>query len=501
MRRKLTVITRLLMVCACAVGWSQLSWGVGTIEVSVPTDPTVSFRIWFKVGSQDDPAGKEGLASLTAAMLSDGATLQNSYDQILKKLYPMAASYGADVDKEMTMISGRAHKDHVTAFVNLMEDAILHPAFKDDDFQRHKTNTLNYLEKSIHYSNDEAFGKEMLYCSLFANTPYGHPDAGLLESVKSITLDDVKNFYHTHYTAGNVVVGIGGGFDAALVSKLKTDLGTLPPGAPPAVAKPSPKPPDGIDVVLVDKDARSTAISIGYPIDVLRGDRDFYALWIANSWLGEHRKSSSHLYNVIREKRGMNYGDYSYIEYYPHGWAYQLPPPNAPRRQQFFELWIRPVQPEGAQFALRAAIRELQKLIDNGMTADDFALTKKFLKKYVRHYAPTTDLRLGYKIDDAFYGIPDHLQTAEKMFDQLTLDDVNKAIKKHLQTANMRIAIITKNASALKDALVSGAPSPMTYAIPKSADILEEDKTIAAFPLKIKAENVVIVPADSTFLR
>jgi len=118
--------------------------GVDTIEMPVPTDPTISFRIWFKVGSQNDPAGKEGLASLTAAMISDASTIRDPYDQILKKLYPMAASYGANVDKEMTVITGRVHRDNVSAFVDLLTEAILHPAFTQEDFQRQKTDVTNY---------------------------------------------------------------------------------------------------------------------------------------------------------------------------------------------------------------------------------------------------------------------------------------------------------------------------------------------------------------------
>src|SRR3989304_76046 len=253
------MIAGLLVVCACAIGPSQLSWGVRTIELPVPTDPTISFRIWFKVGSQNDPVGKEGLASLTAAMISDAGTVRNSYDQTLKKLYPMAASYGAEVDKEMTVITGRVHRDYVNAFTALLTEAILHPAFTAEDFQRHKTNVTNYLDKTLRYSNDEAFGKEMLYDAIFANTPYGHPDEGLPASVKFITLYNVKNFYHTHYTAGNVVIGLGGNFDPSLASNLTAALGALPPGAPAAVAKPSPKPPHGIEAVLVEKETKSTA--------------------------------------------------------------------------------------------------------------------------------------------------------------------------------------------------------------------------------------------------
>ncbi|UCE07434.1 MAG: insulinase family protein, partial [bacterium] len=409
MRKTISIVSILILSIVFLISCDS-SKGIKTVQLPVSSDPTISFRIWFKVGSQNDPAGKEGLAALTASLLTDGSTEQNSYDQILEKLYPMAAGYGASVDKEMTVINGRVHKDNLDTYTELFTQAILSPAFKQEDFDRIKSNTINYLDKTLRYANDEAFGKEALYQFVFQGTPYGHPEAGLIESVKGITLEDAKNFYQTYYTKDNLVIGIGGGFDRSLLNRLKKELATLAPGIPAPVEKPEAKKIDGLDVLLIDKDTRSTAISFGFPIDVHRGEDDFYALWIANSWFGEHRNSSSHLYQVIRETRGMNYGDYSYIECFPNGWARRFPAPNNARRQQIFEVWIRPVQNEAAHFALRAAVRELQKLVDNGMTQEDFDLTKKFLKKYYLHYAPTTAMRLGYKLDDEFYGIEDHLK-------------------------------------------------------------------------------------------
>lgn len=495
--KKTTIALTALSVLALA----PFAWAITTVELPVPTDPTVSFRIMIKTGSQNDPAGKEGVAALTANLISDGSTTNNSYDAILKKLYPMAAGYGASVDKEITVVTGRVHKDHLDGYVSLLMDAIVRPAFTEADFERHKTNTLNYLDRTLRYSNDEAFGKEILYSSMFAGTPYEHPIAGLPASVRSLTLDDVKAFYKSQYTTDNIVIGIGGGYDAALIERLKKELGALPAGAPAPVAKATPTMPSGKEVVLVDKETQSTAISIGYPFDLKRGERDFYALWIANSWLGEHRNSSSHLYQVIRETRGMNYDDYSYIEYYPNGWRHSVPPPNSPRRQQFFEVWLRPVPNEQAHFALRAALREVQKLIDNGMTQEDFDLTKKFLKKYIRHYAPTTETRLGYKLDDAFYGVNDHLGTAAKLFDEVTLADVNAAVRKYLQTDNLRIAMITKGAEAMKQALAADAPSPMTYENPKPDAVVEEDKVIAAYPLQIDGAKVSVISVDGAFTK
>ena len=70
------------------------------VLMPVPQDPNVAFKLWFQVGSQDDPRGKEGLAALTAAMVSDAGTERQAYDEILAKLFPLAAAYWASVDKE-----------------------------------------------------------------------------------------------------------------------------------------------------------------------------------------------------------------------------------------------------------------------------------------------------------------------------------------------------------------------------------------------------------------
>ena len=202
------------------------------VQLHVENDPTVSFRIQFAVGSQNDPAGKEGLAEITSSMLSDASTTRNSYEQILDKLYPLAASYNASVAVEQTVFGGRVHKDNLQAYYPLFIDAILRPAFKQEDLDRIKSQTLNYLENILRYSSDEELGKEVLYSSLFTGSGYGHPTEGLISSVKSITLDDVRSFYRKYFTSGNVVIGLGGGYPKSLLDSLQKDLGMLPEGRP-----------------------------------------------------------------------------------------------------------------------------------------------------------------------------------------------------------------------------------------------------------------------------
>jgi zinc protease len=109
-------------------------------------------------------------------------------------------------------------------------------------------------------------------------------------------------------------------------------------------------------------------------------------------------------------------------------------------------------------------------------------------------------MKLGYAMDDIFYGIPgNYLERFRKRMATLTLEDVNAAIKKHLQYKNLKVVFVTRDARQLKDALVANAPSPITYPTPKPQEVLEEDKAISVYPISVKSENVSIRPADTMF--
>jgi len=468
----------------------------------VNNDPTISFNIWFKVGSQDDPVGKEGLAALTSQIMTNGATANNKYEDILAKLYPLAAGYGAKTDKEMTTVGGRIHKDNLDEYYSLLLDAILNPAFNQDDFDRIKKNTLSGIENDLRFSSDEELGKATLHTTIFKGTPYGHITSGTVAGLKNITLEDVKAFYRKYYNKNNFVIGLAGGFDNAFVEKLRADLSKLPEGETNSGKEVNPSKIEGLNVTLVEKKNESTAISFGFPISILRNDEDFVALDVFRSWLGEHRNQSSHLYQVIREERGMNYGDYAYIEAFLNGGSYSMPNPNNPRKHQLFEIWIRPVVHVNRHFALRAAIRELQMVVDNGMTEEAFKATKQFLNKYSLHYAPTVSKRLGYQVDSKFYGVKDngnYIEYYRNKLNSLTLAEVNAAIKKHIQYNDMVIAMISSGCEQLKDDLVNNTPSPIEYSSPKEERIYEEDKIISNYKLDIDPTKVKIVPVEEMF--
>lgn len=474
-----------------------------SVVLPVNEDPTVSLAAWFRVGSQDDPRGKEGLAWLTAQMVSRAATTAHRYDEILALLYPLAASYRASVDREMTVLSGRASTSDSPTFLQLFSDAYAKPAFDAADFERLRTEGISALEKSLRYALDEELGKATLHEALFRGTPYAHTVTGTVAGLKAITLDDVKAFWKKHYAADRVVFGLAGGWTDALREGLEGTRAQLPPAGA-AATLPALTPPvaKGRKVFLVDKPGADASISMGHLINVKRGDPDFAALYLAASWLGEHRNSSSHLYQVIRETRGLNYGDYAYVEAYPGGGFRSLPPANVSRRQQAFEIWIRTLPNNNAVFALRAALRETDKMIEQGLTAEQFELTRNFLKKYVLQYTAATHDRLLWSLDDAFYGLGQpHLAKLRADIDALTLPQVNAAIKKHLRTSDLTIAISTGKPAELKAQLTSNAPTAPTYPTPKPQSVLDEDKLISAYPLNINAADVSVTKVDDMFAR
>ena len=461
--------------------------------------PLVSMRIQFLTGAVNDPAGKEGLATLTAAMIAQGGSKNLTSEGIENRFYPLAAGFGAQTDKEMTTFVGATHRDNIDKYFDLIGQMLLEPGFRADDFKRLKDNQINYIKVGLRQSNDEELGKERLYNLIYAQHPYEHLNAGTISSLEKITIADVQDFYRKNYTRANLVLGVSGGYPAEFAKKLETAFAKLPQGEKARRKIETPKLATGLKVDIIARETRATAISLGFPINVTRADKDFPALAVAASFLGQHRSSNSFLYQRLREARGLNYGDYAYIEYFPGGMYKFEPDPNLARQSQIFQIWIRPVEPANAHFALRAALYEYDKLAKNGMTEATFNETREFLSKYVNILTQTQDAALGYDLDSRYYGTANFNQSMKEALAKLTLADVNAAIKQHLAPGSMQIVMITKDAETLKNSLLANAASPIKYNSEKPQQILDEDKIIENYKLAIKPADVTITPVEKIF--
>jgi len=461
--------------------------------------PLVSFRILFMTGAASDPKGKEGVAALTAAMLAEGGTRALTKQQIDDAMYPMASSFGAQVDKEMTVFNGTTHIENLDRYYALVSQMLLDPGFREDDFARLKTNAINFLKVSLREGNDEELGKEYLYNIIYAGHPYGHHNTGTLGSLERLTLNDVRAFYRDNYTRANMVLGLAGGYPADFAKRIETDFAKLPVGKEAKARFEQPKVNAGMRVEIIERETRATAISMGFPVSVTRASKDWPALALVASYIGQHRSSNGHLYQRLREARGLNYGDYAYVEYFPRGMFQFTPDPNLGRSSQIFQIWIRPVEPQNAHFALRAALYEYDKLVRDGMSKETFEATREFLGKYSNILTQTQGAQLGYALDSRYYGITNFNTYLREQLAQLTLEDVNRAIREHLKSDRMRIVMITKDAPSLRNALLANEPSPITYNSPKPKEITDEDKVIQSYKIDLKPEAVTVVPVERIF--
>jgi len=133
------------------------------------------------------------------------------------------------------------------------------------------------------------------------------------------------------------------------------------------------------------------------------------------------------------------------------------------------------------------------------MSAEAFESTREFLSKYVNVLTSTQDAQLGYALDSRYYKLNDFPTYMREQLAKLTLEDVNRAIKQYLKTDSMRIAIVTKDAGGLRDAILSNNASPITYNAPKPKEITDEDKVIETYKIVVKPADVSILPIDRVF--
>jgi zinc protease len=481
------------------------STGPARVALRSPDSRVVALRVVFAAGSADDPVGKEGITQLVASAMAEGGTSSLSYAELATKLYPLAGSIDAHVDRDETVFSATVPAAVLDRFYPLFREVLLSPRFDADSFARLRARQLSELTSELRGSNDEELGKEALQTLLYDGHPYGHPVQGTERGLAAIALDDLRAQYARVLCRDRVVIGVAGGYPAGFDDTLVADLSHLPACAGERAKLPEPPERSGNELLVVDKPgASATAISIGFTTPVTRAEvADYPGLLFAADALGIHRQSSGRLFQELREKRGLNYGDYAYAEFFQqesHGRAAR---PNIARRQQFVSLWLRPVKHANAPFALRAGLEVFSKFVADGMSETDFARTREFLSRQIGLDQQTPSRRLGFAIDDQTYRLDkpyiDVLRESWKALDPAKLKALAARL---LATKNLAIAIVSSDGAAVAGELLKAetvASATPAYDAPKPAEVQAEDKEIARFPIPLDPKRVRVVPASEMF--
>ena len=248
---------------------------------------------------------------------------------------------------------------------------------------------------------------------------------------------------------------------------------------------------------------------MGFPFSLSHKDPDWPAMSIARSAFGEHRQFNGRLMQRLREARGLNYGDYAYLEHFEQeGSDAAAAKLGRARRQQDFTIWLRPVRDANRLFAVRAALYQLSRsLKEEPFSAQEVEQTKGFLDGYILLFDQTDARKLGYALDDSFYGMSGFLGSWRASLRGVTAEQVNAAWRKWIDPARLEIALAGKDMAAAKKIILSNARTPIQYqrdASGKTPDKpqaqLAEDEEIEAFPFAAQTDtDVQIISVDQMF--
>ena len=451
----------------------------------------VYIALSFNTGTVRDPEGKEGLNYVTEKLIEE---------EIKKNLNKDALTSGVEfygqTDKEVTTYFFKVHKDKFNITYPIFLAGIISPDFGADSLELAVDNALSRREEIINHS--ESLSLELLEMFIYRAHPYGTPDFGTKASLENISIEDVKDFYEKFYTKNNYELGIACKEPSALLEEMRADLSVLPDGTVENILVEEPEKIDGNKVLIVKKDTPTTAVTMGFPVDFTRSDDVYYPLFIANSSFGCHRYMHGFLFGELRDKRGFNYGNYSYIEKFIEGGQDKMPETRIPRQKQYFYIWIRNLSNDNACFATKFTIFSLNKMVNEGLTGDRFELMKSFSSSNPRLWAYSPMQKLGFSMDSDFYKISYFIDYISENMKSIENEDVAKALKERFDR-DVKIVIVTGEVEEIKNQLLGEADCNPVYSTTLLEEDLKVDELVMKYDLKIEPEDIEVIEAEDWF--
>jgi len=401
------------------------SSGVEAWLVEEHSVPLVALRFAFIGGSAQDPADKAGVGNFLAGMLDEGAgelkaaefqdrmediAMRMSFEQTRDAFYGSVETLSANRDKAM----------------ELLKLALTQPRFDGDAIER----IGNQIKTSIIYAerNPERSASKAWFAAAFPNHPYGQPKDGTLETVSSITRDDLEAYRSRLFARSNLKVVAVGDIDAESLVKLLDDVfGDLPEKAQ-LNPVPDVMPPTGGGLNIVEMDVPQSVAVFGLG-GLKRKDPDFMAGFVLNHIIGGGGFSSK-LMEEVREKRGLAYSVYSYLNPMDHSAVF---------------MGSVATKNDAIAESLDVIRAQLKELAENGATAEDLKnaqdyLTGSYALRFDSNSKIATQL-LGIMVEDM--GI-DYVDKRNALVEAVTVEDLKRAAKRFLDPENLMITVVGK---------------------------------------------------------
>ncbi len=423
--------------------------GLTLLAVEYHAVPIVVFHLLIAGGAAYDPAGKEGVAALTADLIRQG-TDRRSAEELAREIEFLGGGLAGDAGRDFSMVSGEFLSKDIDAGLDLFADVALHPAFRPDEFRRAQGLALAGIVAAR--ENASAIADRCFQAYLYGGHPYGHPSEGDERTVRRLTVADVRNFYTHHYDPrGAVLVVIGDASVADLATKVERAFAGWQPGGGAAPTLAPPTRVRGRNLLLVDKaDAKQTHLRIGNTA-IGRSDPDYVPAGVTSTILGGGL--GSRLIDELRVKRSLTYGAWSVF---------------AARRVlgDFRVGTFTKVETTGE--ALGLTLDMLRRYADDGATPDELARSQSLLTGQYPRQLETPGALAARLAELQAYGLPrSDLATYPERVTATSLEDVRRIAKRWMPTDDAAIVVVGPAASLGSELAAFG---PVTRTTPEECD-------------------------------
>jgi predicted Zn-dependent peptidase len=388
--------------------------------------PIINVAAIVKAGSVADPAGQEGLASITAGLLRKG-TAKRSAKQFAEDIDFIGGSFDADAGADSTSVSGEFLTKDLDRGLDLFSDALLHPAFAQAEVEKMLAQDID----GVKAAKDEAQSVAITYYYgyLFAKHPYARPEGGDELSLARLRRDAITKFYEANYTPGNTILAVAGDFNGAQMRvKLEQVLGGWPARSSTPQTVSAAAAVKGKRMLLIDKpDSTQTFFAFGN-VGTAVNEPDRVAIRVVNTIFGG--RFTSELNEALRVESGLTYGASSFFD--------------SKKEPGAFAIYSYTKNATTVQ-AIDLALQVLDKLHKDGVTAEQLASAKAYLKG---QFPPTIETcgQLARRIaSNEFYGLgDDEINLLEARIDAVTPALAKQAIEKHFPQDNLVFMLIGK---------------------------------------------------------
>ncbi|MFA6956785.1 MAG: pitrilysin family protein [Thermoanaerobaculia bacterium] len=409
-----------------AVERVTLANGIRLLLAPGGSAPLTAVRVIVRDGSDQDPAGRCGLASLTSEMLDEGTATRGAID-IASEVADLGASLATGSDWDASYVSLDVLSRNLVAGLDIVTDVVRHAAFDASELERVRDERLT----SILQNRDEAsiVAGETFARRLFDGTPYAWPPIGTEESVGAVTRDEIASFWAERYRPSNISIAIAGIFDPEVaVRTIDSLLGDWMNGEAPERREFSAQLAGKATITIVDRpQSVQSELRVGH-VGLDRSTPDYFPLVVMNGILGG--VFTSRLNMNLREKNAFTYHVRS-------GFSF--------RRSRGPFVVSTAVRNDVTGAALTEILAELRRIGSGDVTATELDEVKSYISGVFPQSVATAGSLAGRLEEMEVHRLePEWFDFYRERLAEVTADDVVRVAREQIHPDRVSIVVVGK---------------------------------------------------------